>query len=729
MRHVSTRALVPVVFIFFIVVLALPASGRQAKKEQAKAQPTFRVQVEYVEVDATVHDKQGNFIADLRKDDFEVLEDGKPQQITNLALVDVPVEPRPATTLVTGRPVEPDVYSNNVEPGRLYLIVIDDLHVHPARTAAARRIARMFIEQNIAPNDLAAVVVTSGNRKMAQDFTNNRRLLLNAVDKVVGRKIISPGLASLSVMGAPDEGASDTADPQRVFNARTMLETLASLATFAGTIRNHRKTIVLVGEGPDYDLGASEITPGYAPPPGVAPQTDETGARLPDTPTAPKGTTLGRRELRDRLRSFIDAANRGNVTLYAFDPAIYTQGGDDLVDVASGLPGDYNDAGEIVKSAKLANDLMAAQDNLRTMSSETGGFAVTAGRSFATAFDRIRNENSHYYILGYYPANNKRDGKFRKIEVKVKRPGVTVLARRGYTAPKNEKAAAAAVVETKEGTSPALREALLSALPTPGLPVSVTAVPFRGTQENASVLVMLQTPPGAVTFVEKNDRLEGNLELSFVAVDDQGKTRGGEHLEVAMPLKRDMQAVVDRTGLLIQSRVSLPPGRYVLRVGARDMSNDRIGSIHCDVEVPDYAKAPLSMSGLVISSEQTMLANPRPDKALTTMLPGSPAVMRDFSQTDQIGVLAEIYDTKLATPHDIDIVTTVVGEDGQERYRHEDKRASAELQGMQGGFGYLLKVPLASMPPGSYLLRVEARSRLDADNPVARETTLRVIGK
>jgi hypothetical protein len=131
----------------------------------------------------------------------------------------------------------------------------------------------------------------------------------------------------------------------------------------------------------------------------------------------------------------------------------------------------------------------------------------------------------------------------------------------------------------------------------------------------------------------------------------------------------------------------------------------------------------------VISSEQTMLANPRPDKALATMLPGSPAVMRDFSQTDQIDVLAEIYDTKLATPHDIDIVTTVVGEDGQERYRREDKRSTAELQGMQGGFGYLLKVPLASMPPGSYLLRVEARSRLDADNPVARETTLNVIGK
>jgi VWFA-related protein len=729
MRSVPTRALLFGV-AFIAVLLVWPLSGQQPQKGQKQPTPTFRVRIEYVEVDAVVHAKDGRFIADLKKDDFEVLEDGKPQQITNLALVDVPVEPRPATTLVTGRPVEPDVYSNNVEPGRLYLIVIDDLHVHPARTAAARRIARMFIEQNIAPNDLAAVVVTSGNRRMAQDFTNNRRLLLNAVDKVVGRKVISPGLASLSVMGAPDEGASDTADPQRLFNARTTLDTLASLATFAGTIHNHRKTIVLVGEGPDYDLGASEIRVNYAPLPSPG-QVDESGGHLgPVNPKAPKGTTLVRRELRDRLRSFIDAANRGNVTLYAFDPAVYTLGGDDLVDIASGLPGDYDATSglEITKSAKLQDDLMAAQDNLRTMSSETGGFAVTASRSFASAFERIRSDNSHYYILGYYPTNDKRDGKFRKIDVKVKRPGVTVLARRGYMAPKNEKAEAA-VVETKEGTSAALREALLSALPTPGLPISVTAAPFRGSQENASVLVMLQTPPGAVKFVEKNGRIEGNLELSFVAIDDQGKTRGGEHLDLTMPLKPETHAAVERAGLLVQSRVALPPGRYVLRVGARDGTSERVGAIHCDLEVPDYAKLPLSMSGLIIASAEAVVADPRPDPELSKLLADPPSVIREFRETDQLSVLAEIYGTNLSTPRDMDIIVTVTDEDGREAYRHEDKRSTAELQGMQGGFGYLLKVPLAGMTPGSYLLRVEARSRPDVNNPVARETSFRVIGK
>jgi VWFA-related protein len=715
---VSIRA-----FVFLIACLAclplVPIHGQQAPPTQKPAQPTFRVQVEYVEVDAVVRDKSGGFVADLKKDDFEVYEDGKRQDVSNLQLVDVPVEPQPTPALLAGRRFEPDVVSNAQPPGRVYLIVLDDLHISPARTIAARKLARQFIETNVAPNDLAAVVTTSGNRKSSQEFTGNRRLLFDAVDKSVGRKIVSPGFADL-MAGAQGIGAKID-EPQRIFNARSTLDTLAYLATFAGNIHSRRKAIVLVGEGVDYDLGKLDV---------VSVPTTESADTLPSGSFENNG--VPRRELRDRLRDFVAAANRGSVTLYALDPTVFTQGGDDFVDIASTVPGsDTDSAGrEISKAGTLLDDVMAAQDNLRTMATETGGFAVTGSLKAAQgAFVRIRNENSHYYILGYYPTNDKRDGKFRKIEVRVKRPGVDVQARKGYQAPKAGKSTDAAVVETKEGTSPQLREALTSVLPAAGLPISVVATPFRGAAGNGSVLVMLQTPPGAVKFVEKNDRVEGNLELSFVAVDDQGKTRGGEHLELAMPLKRDMQAVVNQTGLLIQSRVSLPPGRYVLRVGARDMSTDRVGSIHCDVEVPDYAKTPLSMSGLVISSEQTMLANPRPDKALTAMLPGSPAVMRDFSQADQIGVLAEIYDTKLATPHDIDIITTVVGEDGQERYRHEDKRASAELQGMQGGFGYLLKVPLANMPPGSYLLRVEARSRLDADKPVARETTLRVIGK
>jgi VWFA-related protein len=721
------------VVAFIVAPLLLPVHGGQAQKDQ-KEQPraTFRAGVTYVQVDATVFDKAGQFVSDLTKDDFEILEDGRKQTVDRLEVVNVPFEPRSLPALLTGRPIEPDVFTNEVVPGRLYLIVMDDLHVNPARSLAARRIARMFIEENLAPNDVAAVVVTSGNRRTAQEFTSNRRLLLEAVDKFQGRKVVSPGLASLAVTGTPEEGGAGIADPQRMFNARTWLDVLASLASFAGTIQDRRKSIVMISEGPDLNIAASEITPMYAPMNNRLSQ-GETGED-PMKAEPPSGFPLARRELRDRLRDFIDAASRANVLLYAFDPVAYTQGGDDMVDIASGLPGeaDAKFGLEIVRSSRVLDGIQAAQDNLRTVSNATGGFAVIS-RSFPKAFERIRADNSRYSILGYYPSNDKRDGKFRKINVRVRRPDLEVTARRGYVMPKADKKEAR-VVETAEGTSPPLREAVLAALPVAGLPIAVTAAPFNTTPGRASVLLMLQTPPGAVRFVEEDGRFKGNLEVSFVAIDDVGKTAGGEHLDLVMPLKPDMYKLVNETGLLVESRVSLPPGRYSLRIAARDANAERVGSVHCDLEVPDYAKLPLAMSGVVIASAETMAANPRPDPERSRMLPDTPSVLRRFRQSDQLSVLTEVYDAKIATPHRVNLLTTVASEDGQVVYRHEDMRSTGEIQaaaGGTGGFGYAVKVPLADIPPGSYVLTIEARSTLDVDKDqaVRHETLFSVVAR
>jgi VWFA-related protein len=725
-----SKPLLVAAFIVAPLLLSLhgdqPPKGQQGQKGQPQA--TFRARVDYVQVDATVNDHAGEFVPDLTKDDFEILEDGKKQNIDRIELVNVPVEPRPLPALLTGRSWEPDVFTNKVPLGRVYLIIMDDLHVNAARSLAARRIARMFIEENMAPNDVAAVVVTSGNRKAAQEFTSNRRLLLEAVDKFQGRKVISPGLASLSTIPGPDEGTAATADPQRMFNARTMLDTLASLATFAGGIQGRRKSIVMIGEGPDIDMAASEISPMYAPM-NNRPSQGETGVD-PMQAVPPKGFPLARRELRDKLRDFIDAANRANVTLYAFDPIMYTQGGDDMIDIGSANPGDYDAATglEIVRSSGVLDGIQAAQDNLRTLSNATGGFTVVS-RSLPQAFDRIRADNSRYYILGYYPTNDKRDGKFRRLDVRVRRAGLKVTARRGYVMPKADKKEAP-VVETSEGTSLPLREALLSALPVPDLPIAATAAPFSNTPGRASVLLMLQMPPGSVKFLDEGGRFNGRLEVSFVAVDELGKTVGGEHVDLAMPLRPDMYRLVDQTGLLVESRVSLPPGRYSLRIGARDVNAERVGSVHCDLEVPDYAALPLSMSGVVIASAESMAANPRPDTERTRMLPDTPSVLRQFPQSDTLSVLTVVYDTKMGTPHELDIVATVVGEDGRVVFRHEDTRSTDEIQaaaGTTGGFGYLVKVPLATIAPGSYVLAIEVRSHLDADKPVRHETAFSVV--
>lgn len=683
---------------------------------QAQQQPpvaTFRTQVNVVQVDAVVEDQQGRFVADLRAEDFEVLEDGKPQPLASVQVVNIPVERVEAPLFAANQPIRPDVQSN-ARPfdGRLYLIVLDDLHTNSARSNVARRIATEFIEKNVAPNDLAAVVSTSGNRKTSQELTRDRGLLLRAVGQFVGRKAMSPGIAGLGQTGTPEALSPEASAPERIYNARAALQTLADLTRFLGRIRDRRKAVVYISEGVDYGFGTV----------GESKTTNGTGG----LGFVHQETTS--REVRDRLREFIELANRGNVTLYAFDPRVYSHGGDEFVDIASGQPDDMGvEESKNVRTTKLMDDLMASQDNLRTMASETGGFAVTGSpKALQNAFERVRTATSNYYILGYYPSNDARDGKFRRIQVRVKRPGLRVEARRGYVAPKGTTPAAAAV-DAKEGTSPALREALGSPLPVSGFTMSAAAAPFKGTGANASVLVLVQTPGNALKFVPKGDRLEDSVELSVVAVDQVGKSRGGERMTIDMPLSQKMHAFVTQAGLVFQLRVALPPGMYQLRVAGRDAGSERVGSVLYDLEVPDFTAAPLSMSGLVLTADEAgQVPNPRPDEELKALLPGSPIALREFSASDQLTLLAEVYDTRVKQPHSVRITTSVLADDGRAMVKQEDERASSEVSGPRGGFGHVTRIPLEGLAPGLYVVRVEARSTLDPDTVVRRELQIRV---
>ena len=156
---------------------------------------TFKAETSYVDVDAVVTDRQGNVVRGLTKDDFELLEDGKPQRIDMFTYVDIPAVPQDRF-LAANRPISSDVKSNAPSlAGRLYVLVLDDLGTTALRSQYVIKSARQFIEQNFAANDLAAVVYTSGRGDASQEFTGDRGLLLAAVDKFVGRKLLSLTLA------------------------------------------------------------------------------------------------------------------------------------------------------------------------------------------------------------------------------------------------------------------------------------------------------------------------------------------------------------------------------------------------------------------------------------------------------------------------------------------------------------------------------------------------------
>jgi VWFA-related protein len=180
-------------------------------------------------------DAQDNPVSNLTIDDFEVIEDKKPQKLTSFSLVNIPIE-RAERPLFATAPIEQDVQTNDHLEGRIYLIVLDDLHTEFTRTPRVKAAMRRFFERSFGTNDLAAVVFT-GRSNGSQDFTNNPRLLLAAVDKFIGRKLPSATINKIEgVRVNPETGGLQVGDDkdmmERSFNARNAMGTVRKLADF-----------------------------------------------------------------------------------------------------------------------------------------------------------------------------------------------------------------------------------------------------------------------------------------------------------------------------------------------------------------------------------------------------------------------------------------------------------------------------------------------------------------
>jgi hypothetical protein len=134
------------------------------------------------------------------------------------------------------------------------------------------------------------------------------------------------------------------------------------------------------------------------------------------------------------------------------------------------------------------------------------------------------------------------------------------------------------------------------------------------------------------------------------------------------------------------------------------------------------------MSGLALTSTAGAAElTPRPDEQLKMVLPGPPAGLRTFSRDDGIVLFAEVYDNEAASPHKVDITSTVTSDDGKVVYKTDEERSSADLLGKRGGYGYTAQIPIKDLPPGSYVLKVEARSRLGQGATVGREVQFTVV--
>jgi VWFA-related protein len=675
-----------------LAAIALAAQAPQAPPPPDAPSVTFRVEVNYVEVDVRVVDDRGNIVTGLSAADFEVLEDGRPQKVAAFSFVNLPIE-RAVRPLFVTESIEADVQTNERVEGRVYLVVLDDLHTDPTRAVRVKAAARRFFEQSFGVNDLAAVTYTSGRAADTQDFTNNTRLLLNSVDKFTGRKFPSSTVEQLSAIRTGANGLEPGIDPyrdERPYRARSVMATIRKLAEFMGGVRGRRKAMILIGEGVDYDIFQAIGVEGATASSVVA-----------DTHDA------------------IAAATRGNVSIYAIDPRGLTTGTEDLIGVSSTLP----DAGVGVTS--IMSEERRAQDSLRVLADSTGGFAAVNRNDMNSAFERIVSENSSYYLLGYYPTNERRNGRFRKLEVRMKRPGLQVRSRTGYYEPRGraprEQARATAAL------TPAIADALGSPIPIAGVPVKVFAAPFKGVSPNAAVAVAIELDPSQLDFVEKNGTFTERIEITYTAVDINGKLFPGDRHTVDLAMKPDTFERVKARGLRVLSQINLPPSRYQLRVAAGNAAG-KVGSVLYDLEVPDFYKAPLTMSGVALTAASAVqVLTIKPKDPLSDVLPGPPTTAREFARGDVLLLFTEFYENaRNAPPHMLDFRAELRAEGGRVVRDAADERSSTELDRGTGGYGFGAQLSLADVEPGLYVIHVEGRSRGNATAQVSRDIQISV---
>jgi VWFA-related protein len=684
------------------VFVATILSAQQAPPPNAEQQPgvTFRAETNFVEVHAIVTDQKGAFVKDLTRDDFEVYEDGRLQSASVFSLVDVPLE-KPFVPLNAAVPIEPDVrQTTRTFDGRIYILLLDDLHTNLTRTNNVREVAKRFINEYLGVNDLAAVVYTSGRQESGQELTSNRRLLNAAIDRFQGQKLPSAGAEKLAMHRqqiANDEAAAgesqeirtpeglqqaqairDPYDTERAATARRSLDAIQNVARWMADVQGRRKALLFFSEGFDYDI--------YQP-----------------FNIAREGSLVVA-----EAQEAAAAAQRANVNVYGIDPRGMSQFGE-MIEIND--RSDYPQLEYGTFRGQL-RELLLAQESLISLSDETGGIPIVNSGDLAGGLGRIVLDNSRYYVLGYYSDASKWSrNRFLKIEVKVKRPGLRVRARKGFLPPDTRAIERAREADVKAGTTPALRAALSKPVPIGDLPMRVFAAPLRGTGDKGSVVIAMEIDGSALKFAQRDGRFVESLEVSIVAADQRARVQGGDRQTFNLNLMPETHARISQTGVRLLSQLELPPGRYQIRVGAHEATGQTVGTVPYDVEVPDYSKTPFALSGaLLTSSSAGILTTANQDTDWSGLLPSPPVVTRTFSPSETLTWFTEVYDNTSQQAHAINYTTSVLdARDGRTLLTSRDNRViQAGSRGIAQGF--TTSLPLRDLTAGPYVLHVEATS-------------------
>jgi VWFA-related protein len=560
-----------------------PASSQQSPQKPDQAD-VVKITTNLVQVDAVVTDKSGKVVTDLKPDEVEILEDGHKQKITNFTFnlsASPRTEPTPKPRLTEQNiPAAPPRTVRREDIKRTIAIVVDDLGLSFQSIAFVRTALKKFIDEQMQPGDLVAIVRSSGGMGALQSFTTDKRQLASAVERVKWNGNGRVGASPFEPIDPPTPGShgKEMDDANTELNEfRKDVFAVGTLGAVSYVVRGlkdlpGRKSILLVSEG----------------------------FRVYDQSDAMRSYLAS-----DRLQRLIDEAGRASVVIYTMNAMglqyMGISAADNMADSgeATGARSVEGSLDQITDRRNLAFD---NQQSLDYLAHQTGGIAIKNSNDLSNGIRRVLEDQKGFYLIGYRPDEwtfDRRTGRrtFHHLTLKVTRPGkFNVRMRNGFYG----------VADEDKPTTQTLAQKLYQATASPfgadGVRLQLTSLFANDEKTGSFMRSVLHVDARDLTFTEEPNKMHkcifDVLSMTFgdngIVVEQTGRT-------YTIQLPEELYQRAQRDGLVYYITVPVKkPGAYQLRMSLRDSATDRIGSASQFIEVPDLKKNRLALSALVL---------------------------------------------------------------------------------------------------------------------------------
>jgi VWFA-related protein len=611
-----------------------PATSR-SPDTQKEDPDVVRITTNLVQLDATVTDRDGKQVTDLKPEDFEILENGKPQTITNFSYnttYSIPAN-APATPVLSAkeRAAAPPVQIGQLQPEqvkRAIALVVDDLRMSDEGINMTRQALRKYVDEQTQPGDLVAILRTSGGMGALQQFTTNREQLYAAIERVRGIARAGGRAGAFSSVNILDRietqmtiGISNE-NVESEANRRARLGSVsgASQSSLRGVdqarvqdINEFRDTLFAVGT-----LGAlNYVVRGLRDLPGrkaVVLFSDGISIFSSDSSAGDRNERV-----LEALRQLVDRANRASVVFYAIDTrglqptgvqaADSTSGGALVNDPGGGvsaLGGVGNITSDLVGRQVLGGrsaELFEGQNGLNYLASNTGGLAVFNNNDLNRGIRKALDDIGGYYLIGYRPDETTFDPssghrRFNTWTIKLKNhPNLKERTRSGFINVEDQ------ARDKKRTPGEELMAALLSPFSARGINLQLSSFFLNDATIGSTMRSVILMDADKLTFTKQpNGTQQTVLNIIGITLGDAGQVVDKVTLVEKINVSPENLERFRREGMVYGLNVPISkPGAYLLRIAVRDAASGRVGSASQFIEVPDVNKDRLTLSSLVIA--------------------------------------------------------------------------------------------------------------------------------